>query len=81
MIVNNGHRVPVSFGDFEGHAGIVTNGGETTLAYLPNRKGGDKPVAGTEITAMDRQWLVLARNASKYVSGMVVLTIQAVTKR
>lgn len=73
--VNNGSRPQLELGDFSGAAGFVKkDDGSAKLAYTPNKKGA-APAAGGVITVDGREWTVVGRESSKFVNGMVVLTL------
>lgn len=75
--VNNGSRPRVELGDFSGRVGLIVKDDVTKLAYTPNKKG-VAPASGGVIEVGGKSFHVLARDASKYVPNMVVLTLEPV---
>ena len=75
--VNNGHRVPMAFGEFVGEAGFVQRTPDTAqLAFIPNARG-PAAEAGAVFEINERLWRVVLRERSDFVDGMVVLTLSA----
>lgn len=74
--INNGRREEVSFGDYDGLAGVVERDGVVEVAF-PGRarlfeRGMVGLIDGDAYSVADVQ-------ASRFVSTMVVLTVVAVT--
>jgi hypothetical protein len=77
MSTNNGRRVAVSFGDFEGDAGFVQlDPRRYSLAYAPNKRGVG-PGIGETHDIEGTTFKVVGRDRSRYASGLVVLSLRA----
>lgn len=76
--INNGVRLPVKFGPFEGVAGIALRGGTVEIAFREDLRR----MAGTKLGLIDGvpyEVLAIARSdpARGGISGMVVVTARA----
>lgn len=76
MRVNNGERLPVKFGAYEGEAGVITNHmGVTKVAFASSRVGPNGYSGEGEIDG--EPWRIVF--AERGVKPFVVLTVEPIT--
>jgi len=73
--INNGQRLPVSFGPYEGKAGVVERSGIKQVSFWGTRRALRSCEAG-EVDGVSHH--VVAVEDSAAVKGMVVLTVEPV---
>ena len=73
-VIQNGQRLPVVFGAYEGEAGVVDRGGVIDVAMFADLKALRRVRSGT-IDGVEHSVISVA--ASTFVTGMVVLTVKA----